>query len=379
MFFQKHENVSMKFIPSKLGEISAVGFGCLQSADPKVVSTAVKDGVNFFVTAEAYGDENQKTLGNALSKLDEKTFIATKVGVNFAGKTPEEQFTQSREQIRESIKKCITLLRKKPLDLVGLHRLDDIHQSLNASGKSVPAWEVALDELINLQKSGYINHIGLSEPTAAQIERAMSIAKTRESTIAAVESAYSIVTRRAEENGVKEVCDRNGITFIAYSSVVRGLTDARLKQISTDDFELSDEDFRKKVFTFLGINGDFILENIDMFSYKNIKHNIKFMLDFQDCASEYNVTATQLALAWVQYKGAIPIPGSKNPEHVKENNASANLVETLNKKGAFTKLDKLFLADTFLGDPNPIAIAGVLDANSAILNQTKGNLVPAFV
>src|SRR3546814_11316413 len=71
--------------------------------------------------------------------------------------------------------------------------------------------------------------------------------------IASIESAYSIVTRRAEVNGVKEICDREGITFIAYSSVIRGLTDQRLQLISTTDFELPAEQFQGKVFALLGI------------------------------------------------------------------------------------------------------------------------------
>jgi len=375
MFFSRNETALMKAIHTKLGKISAIGFGCLQCTDQKIINTAVKDGVNLFVTAEAYGDKNQKQLGEALSKLQEKTLVATKIGINFLGKTPEEQFIQSREQIGESVKKCIALLGRKPLDLVGLHRLDDIHQRLNDNSKPVPAWEIALDELINLQKSGYINHIGLSEPTAGQIERAVSIAKSKGSTIAAVESAYSIVTRRAELNGVKKACDDHKITFIAYSSVVRGMTDIRLKKITDDDFKLSNEDFRKKVFSFLGINGDFILENIDMFSYKNIKHNVKLMLIFQDCASKYNVTPAQLSLAWIQHKGAIPIPGTKNLEHLNENNASNLMVDILENKGAFIELDRLFPVNSFLGDPNPIAIAGALDSNSKKLNRIEENRI----
>jgi aryl-alcohol dehydrogenase-like predicted oxidoreductase len=363
--------VKMKIIDSKLGKISAIGFGCFQSTDKKVIDTAINDGVNFFVTAETYGDENQKALGEALGNIKEKVFIATKVGVNLFGKNPEEQFLQSREQIRESVKKSVTLLGKTPLDLVGLHRLDDVHHGVNEYGELVPAWEIALDELINLQKSGLINHIGLSEPTAEQIERAVLISKSKGSSIAAIESAYSIVTRRAEINGVKKVCDRNEITFIAYSSIAHGLTDLRLKKITDEDFKLSNEEFRKKVFYLLEMENNFILENVDMFSSENIKHNVKFMLMFQDFASKYNITPTQLSLAWVQHKGAIPIPGTRKAERVNENNASNLMLDILESKGVFAELDQLFPANTFLGDPNPLAIAGALDANSKKLNQKE--------
>lgn len=380
MFFKnlKHQKVAqtadipkMRYTHSKLGELSALGLGCLQSADQTIVNEALLNGVNFFVTAEAYGDDNQKMLGKSLSMTDKKIFIATKVGINFMGKTADEQFTQKRDQIRKSVEKCIALLNKKTLDLVGLHRLDTVHHVLNANGNIVPAWEIALDELINLQQEGLIKHIGLSEPTADQIERAMALAHARGTTIAAVESAYSVVTRRAETNGVKDLCDREGIIFIAYASVIRGLTDTRLQQLSSEDFKLPDEEFCNKVFTLLEMNNDFVRKQVDMFSKENIKHNVKYILEFQTCAMKYGVTPSQLALAWVQHKSAIPIPGSRHKEHIAEDIKSASLVEALVKSGAFLELEQRFLPGTFRGDPNPIAIAGALDSNSKELSQIR--------
>lgn len=361
----------MKYINSKIGTISAIGMGCMQTKNPEIISEACKKGINLFVTAEAYGDMNQKLAGDTLSQTDELPLILTKVGINFGGKNADEQFTQSREQIKESVLKCATLLRKTPLDLAGLHRLDDIHRFYTSEDRYVSAWEIALDELINLQEAGLIRHIGLSEPTADQLDLAVKITKTRGTSIAFIESAYSIVSRRAEVNGVKEVCDREDITFIAYSSVIRGLTDQRLKKIKPDDFELPDDQFQFKVFDLLGITGDFGRENVDMFSLQNIKNNVRRMLDFQDCATRYNVTPGQLSLAWIQHKGAIPIPGTNNLVHLVENIDSIEKVEALESAGVFAELDCLFPYGTFQGDPNPVSIAGALDANSEELNQVR--------
>ncbi len=66
-----------------------------------------------------------------------------------------------------------------------------------------------------------------------------------------------------------------------------------------------------------------------------------------------------------------------NPERVKENNASNHMVGILENMGAFAELDKLFPVNTFAGDPNPIAIAGALDANSEKLNRGKEHKVSA--
>jgi aryl-alcohol dehydrogenase-like predicted oxidoreductase len=361
----------MKYIKSNFGKITSIGFGSLQCSDKAVILTAVEKGINFFMTAEAYGDFNQRILGETL-KSNKNIFIATKVGINFMGKTDEEKFTQSRAQIRASVYKCIELIDRKPLNMVSLHRLNDMN-ILNAQSIYVPAWEEALDELIRLQKEGLIQHIGLSEPTPSQLERAIYLAKERNSSIAAVESAYSIICRRAEENGLKNICDSNGILLIAYASIARGLCNTKLQSITVADFNLPSSEFRKKVFACLNIDINSPTAYIDMFSEENIKHNVHHMLRFHACANEYGVTPSQLALAWVQSKNALPIPGTNNVQNLMQNCESSELVDSLQTKGAFEKLDALFPSGTFQGDPNPILLGGVLDANSEILNQTIQN------
>lgn len=363
----------MIYINTKMGSFSAIGLGCLQTKSVDILKEAYKNGVNFFVTAEAYGDENQKLVADAFNEYDAPPFIFTKVGIYFQGANADEQYIQSREQINSSVKNCSALLGKKQLDFVGLHRLDDIHQFYSPEGNYVSAWEIALDELINLQEAGEIIHLGLSEPTAEQLEKAIAITKARGTSIAAIESAFSIVTRRAEINDVKAICDREGITFIAYTSVIRGLTDDRLQQIQPEDFDLTDELFHNKVFEAMGWRGDFILENVDMFSKENIKHNVKHMLIFQQVAAKYNLSSNQLSLAWIQHKGAFPIPGTNNLEHLQENIESVTKLEALESMGVFSELDSLFPAGTFLGDPNPLAVSKALDISSEVLNQPSAS------
>ncbi|MGQ3891925.1 aldo/keto reductase [Legionella sp. CNM-4043-24] len=363
----------MKYRQFKHEKLSLLGFGCLQTRDPDILKTAYQNGVNFFVSAETYGDENQTMLADAFSDTEKKPFFATKVGINFSGHSADEQFIQSRDQIRESVKKCSELLKKTPVDFVGLHRLDDLasHRVYIPGTGYVSAWEIALDELMNLQEAGLIRHIGLSEPTAEQLERALALTRARGTTIAAIESAYSIVTRRAEINGVKEICDQEDIVIMAYSSVIRGLTDPRLLRISLDDFSLPDEQFQQKFFDCLGMTGDIARENVDMFSIEHIKHNARLMLDFHSLAAQYGVTPAQLSLAWIEHKGAIPIPGTNSLDHLMENIQSVDLVDYLEKSGAFEELDKCFPFGTFSGSPNPLTLSKALDSNNSELDLPK--------
>lgn len=71
---------------------------------------------------------------------------------------------------------------------------------------------------------------------------------------------------------------------------MRGLIDQRLQKICLNDFDLPDAQFQLKTFACLKITGDFARENIDIFLMKNIKHNVRLMLNLHQCASQYHVT-----------------------------------------------------------------------------------------
>jgi len=84
----------MKFLPLGDREVSVIGLGCQQFGSPEwrwgpdqgeaaanqVVNRALDLGVNFFDTAEIYGNgRSEEILGSALRGRREEAFVATKV------------------------------------------------------------------------------------------------------------------------------------------------------------------------------------------------------------------------------------------------------------------------------------------------------------
>lgn len=55
------------------------------------------------------------------------------------------------------------------------------------------------------------------------------------------------------------------------------------------------------------------------FAEENFKQNLRLVEAVERIAARKGVTTAQVALAWVAYHGAIPIPGSKKPERIAEN------------------------------------------------------------
>src|SRR6187549_2693823 len=130
----------------------------------KVLRRAVELGVNFIDTADAYGPEtNELLIAEALYPYPKGVVIATKGGNTRPG--PDQWVPDGRP---EYLKKCVDAslkrLRLERIELYQLHRVDP----------KVPM-EDSLGALKEAQSAGKIRHIGLSEISPEQVQRARKI------------------------------------------------------------------------------------------------------------------------------------------------------------------------------------------------------------
>lgn len=333
---------------SKELPIHKMGYGTLQLSYPEMNKTeaaalltkAADNKLNFFATAAVYGAyrHNEKLLGDVFKERDD-VILSTKCGIDFVTK----KFTQTPAEINESIEISLKNLHKKQLDLVYLHRLD-----LNATEDEFKA---TIGALKNLVVAGKAKYVGLSEPTHEQLERAIA-AEPRSVPIAAVECAYSIFTRRAEENQILDICKKNKILFVSYTSVLRGLASPKLKQLSAEDVQsLPIDELKKKFFALLDI--DFVTQSVGWFQDEYIRDNIAQAQRFVHEAERLHVTPAQLSLAWSMAQGALPIPGMTNITQVDENAFATKLSLS---QDDIKRLSDLFPYGSFKGIPNPVVL-----------------------
>ena len=138
-------------------EVSALGFGCMGLSFPgapskeesiKLLRAAVEEGITFFDTAQAYG-ENEELVGEALAPFRDKVVIATKFGFK-EGKTMMGMDSRP-ENIRAVAEASLKRLKTDCIDLFFQHRPDS----------NVPMEDVAgtVKELI---AEGKVKHFGLS-------------------------------------------------------------------------------------------------------------------------------------------------------------------------------------------------------------------------
>ena len=225
-----------------------------------VLRRAVELGVNLIDTADSYGPEvSERIIAEALYPYPPGLVIATKAGLERPG--PDRWKPNGRpEHLRAACEGSLRRLKLERIDLYQLHRIDP----------EVPFAD-QLGTFKRMQQEGKVRHVGLSEVSVGEIERARKIVP-----IVSVQNRYSPTDRQHES--VLDHAEREKMAFLPWYPLGAG---AALRPGSP----------------------------------------------LARVAARRHATPAQLALAWLLRRSPVmlPIPGTSSVKHLEENVATALL------------------------------------------------------
>jgi aryl-alcohol dehydrogenase-like predicted oxidoreductase len=281
-------------------DVSAIGLGCMgltfgygpatdRSDAIKLIRAAYEKGVTFFDSAEAYGQENEEMLGEAVAPFRKQVVIGTKFG--FKNGDSKQGLDSSPARIRLVAEQSLKRMKTDALDLFYQHRVDP----------AVPIEDVA-GAVQDLIKEGTVKHFGMSEAGVEMITRAHAVQP-----LAALQSEYSMFTREPEQEIIPTL-ENLGIGFVCFSPLGKGFLTGKI-------------DTATKF-----VDGD-IRNNLPRFQDEAREHNQKLVDLIGQIAKRKNASPAQVALAWLlaQKPFIVPIPGTTKLSRLEENVGGAKV------------------------------------------------------
>lgn len=241
-------------------------------------------GLNFFDTAEMYGQgESERILGECMKADDRSVIIASK----FAP-LPNRL---SASKLLDALDASLARLGVSTIDLYQVHW---------------PYTFISIDSLMDAMalavREGKIRAVGVSNYNIRQMRAAHARLARYGIPLASNQVHYSLLHRKPEKNGVLAACRDLDVALIAYSPLEQGLLTGKFRANVPNTIKLS---------------------RVRRFAVRPSRlRKIEPLLQaIETIANERGKTAAQVALNWLLSKDEhiIPIPGAKNARQATDN------------------------------------------------------------
>jgi len=255
------------------------------------IKRALDLGINFFDTANMYGDgRSEEVLGRALRDFAKREEMVIASKVYFPMRSDVNGRGLSRKAIITEIDHSLRRLGMDYVDLYQIHRWD----------YDTPI-EETLEALHDVMKSGKVRYIGASSMFAWQFCKALYLADLHSWTrFVSMQPHYNLLNRE-EEREMLPLCLAEGIGVLPWSPLARGRL-ARAWETQPSTVRGQTDEYGKKLYS--------ATEELD-----------KPVIDrVGEIAKARGIPHAQIALAWLLHKPAVtaPIVGATKSHHLED-------------------------------------------------------------
>jgi len=262
---------------------------------------AVQNGVRLVDTAEVYGSgRSEQLLGQFLKRSTAPVIIASKFF--------PLPWRLTSGSVLAALKASLRRLGLEKMDLYQIHWPSPL----------VPV-ERYVEGLAAAQRQGLTRAVGVSNYNKNQMQRAYTTLAKYDIPLASNQVEYHLLNRSVEKNGLLARCQELGIRLIAYSPLAMGLLTGKYGPQNPPP----------------GIRGSRYAALL-----KDLPPLTRLLSEIGQAQGDK--TAAQVALNWLICKGALPIPGAKNPLQAEMNAGAAGWRLTSDQVAALDQASEVF-------------------------------------
>ncbi|WP_082989508.1 aldo/keto reductase [Christensenella intestinihominis] len=253
----------------------------------RTIDKALELGINFFDTADSYGDgHSDEVLGRAMKGRRGKFFVASKAYLDQLGE----------KNLTETVERGLKRMGTDYIDLFYPH----------FASREIP-FEETFGTLLKLQKQGKIRAIGMSNFGVKSIRRVAELGLMDK--IAIHQLPYSLLWR-AIEFGIQQETAENGVGIICYSTLAQGL-------LSGNFAEADDVPSNLKVLRFF----DSARVEAGHGEKGCEKETFRAIRDLKELCADAGVTMPAASLAWLFLQPDVQcvLTGPRCPQRLLEN------------------------------------------------------------
>ena len=310
--------------------VSRICMGCMGFGDPKngmhtwtlpekesleIITNGLDNGINFFDTAIGYQNgTSEQYVGKAIREYANREDVV--VATKFLPRTEEEvkSGVTGQQHIHGMVEKSLENLGLDYIDLYIYHMWD----------YNTPLYDI-LEGLNEVIEEGKVKHIGISNCFAWQLAKANAMAESEGfAKFVSIQGHYNLIFRE-EEREMIPLCKADNIAVTPYSALASG----RLSRLPGEESKRMNEDFYAKL------------------KYQSTEEqDLEIIKRVDELAGNYDVSMTEVSLAWLLTKVTSPIVGATKIHHV---TGAVNSVDLSLTSDDISYLEEPYVAHELVG------------------------------